>query len=516
MPTTIKLKNSVTTTNAPSSLAQGEVAINVTDKKIWVGNAATTPVQLLGTGADGSFTNLAYTGTLTGGTGVVNLGSGQLIKDASGNLGLGVTPSAWSGFRALQIGSTTSLWSGTSGNSSSFYTNNGYFNGSNRIYLTNGFATEYIQGSGQHIWFNAPSGTAGNAITFTQAMTLADAGNLTLGSGSTSATGERFAAYGAAGTGGDVNMSVYDTTSGKSVKMLVTGTSYNYAGMGASEAVIYAYDTNITLCSDGAKAIKFATNASERMRIDSAGNVIIGGTAVPNNTSNRGNLTVNGASNAIIQLNIGNTTSAAGYLFHDNTDMYMQNNKVGMINFATNATERMRIDSSGNVLVGTTSSSYETITNGFVIVGAAGVTAVGVGHSTGSGSGTNYMVFNYAGTKIGSITQNGTTAVAYNTTSDYRLKENVAPLQGALARVKALKPCTYTWKSAPDEIGEGFIAHELAEVCPQAVTGEKDAVNEDGSIKPQSIDTSFLVATLTAAIQELKAEVDALKAQINQ
>ena len=99
--------------------------------------------------------------------------SANLIFDGS-NFGVGVTPSAWSGFRATQIGSTTSLWSGaTAGsNSSSFYTNNGYFNGSSRIYLTNGNASEYIMGAGLHIWYTAPSGTAGNAITFTEAMRI--------------------------------------------------------------------------------------------------------------------------------------------------------------------------------------------------------------------------------------------------------------------------------------------------------------------------------------------------------
>jgi hypothetical protein len=84
-------------------------------------------------------------------------------------------------------------------------------------------------------------------------------------------------------------------------------------------------------------------------------------------------------------------------------------------------------------------------------------------------------------------------------------------MTGALAKVALLKPCTYKW-NADGSDGEGFIAHELQEVCPDAVTGEKDAVNEDGSIKAQGIDTSFLVATLTAAIQELKAEFDAYKA----
>ena len=135
-------------------------------------------------------------------------------------------------------------------------------------------------------------------------------------------------------------------------------------------------------------------------------------------------------------------------------------------------------------------------------------------HPTGVPSGYGYADFLFNGSGIGSITQSGTTAVLYNTTSDYRLKENIQPLSGALARVASLKPCTYTWKSAPEETGEGFIAHELAEVCPQAVSGEKDAVNNDGSIKPQGIDTSYLVATLTAAIQEQQALITQLTARI--
>jgi hypothetical protein len=124
----------------------------------------------------------------------------------------------------------------------------------------------------------------------------------------------------------------------------------------------------------------------------------------------------------------------------------------------------------------------------------------------------NGTVYNlrYRGSGVGSIVINSG-SVAFNTTSDYRLKENIQPMTGALAKVVQLKPCTYTWK-ATGETNEGFIAHELAEICPQAVTGEKDALEEDGSIRPQGIDTSFLVATLTAAIQELKAEFDAYKA----
>jgi hypothetical protein len=127
---------------------------------------------------------------------------------------------------------------------------------------------------------------------------------------------------------------------------------------------------------------------------------------------------------------------------------------------------------------------------------------------------SNYDHYNYRNGNgiVGSIRTNGS-GTSYLTSSDYRLKENVAPMTGALDKVAQLNPCTYTWK-VDGSIGQGFIAHELAEVCPDAVSGEKDQVNADGSIKPQGIDTSFLVATLTAAIQEQQAIITDLKARI--
>jgi len=170
--------------------------------------------------------------------------------------------------------------------------------------------------------------------------------------------------------------------------------------------------------------------------------------------------------------------------------------------------ERMRIDSSGNFLIACTAN---VTSGGFRFNPASGEGYIDLGHITGTASGSVYQQYVYAGSPIGSITQNGTTAVAYNTSSDYRLKNTIAPMTGALAKVALLKPCTYKWNVDGSD-GQGFIAHELAEVVPQCVTGEKDAVDADGNPKYQGIDTSFLVATLTAAIQELKAEFDAYKA----
>jgi hypothetical protein len=178
--------------------------------------------------------------------------------------------------------------------------------------------------------------------------------------------------------------------------------------------------------------------------------------------------------------------------------------------FFTNSAERARIDSSGNLLVGTT-TAYQS--GKFVVSwnGDGGTGGV-VLQNTGAGTAGQYAIqfFEQSTTRVGSIQTTGT-ATAYVTSSDYRLKENVAPMTGALATVAQLKPVTYTWKST-GSAGQGFIAHELKAVVPDCVTGEKDAIDADGNPDYQGIDTSFLVATLTAAIQELNAKFEAYKA----
>jgi hypothetical protein len=123
------------------------------------------------------------------------------------------------------------------------------------------------------------------------------------------------------------------------------------------------------------------------------------------------------------------------------------------------------------------------------------------------------MVFRQRGADRGSISTNGT-GTTYGTASDYRLKENIAPMTGALETVAALKPVTYKWKVNGSN-GQGFIAHELQAVVPDCVTGEKDAVGKDGKPVYQGIDTSFLVATLTAAIQEQQALIENLTTRLN-
>ena len=176
------------------------------------------------------------------------------------------------------------------------------------------------------------------------------------------------------------------------------------------------------------------------------------------------------------------------------------------------------IDSSGNVMVGTTSPIQNGI---FSVLSSASTAGLRTTAPAGSGvvldvsrtSATGDMVYfrTSSTTLAGYITCPTGTTTSYVSVSDYRLKENVQPMTTGLAIICSLKPVTYDWIS--DNLqGEGFIAHELQEVIPLAVTGDKDAVNQDGSIKPQGVDYSKIVVHLVAALQELDAKFEAYKA----
>lgn len=130
-------------------------------------------------------------------------------------------------------------------------------------------------------------------------------------------------------------------------------------------------------------------------------------------------------------------------------------------------------------------------------------------------NGVSLILFNKASTPIANISYNsGTGGVLYNVTSDYRLKENIVPLSGAIIKVMELRPSVYSMKANKDhEVVQGFLAHEFQTVLPWAVTGKKDEIGSDGNPIYQSIDLSKAVPLLVAAIQEQQRRIEALEAR---
>jgi hypothetical protein len=257
--------------------------------------------------------------------------------------------------------------------------------------------------------------------------------------------------------------------------------------------------------SDNSGSLALQTAGTTAITVDTSQNVGIG------TTSPNGKLEISGSSTFIPTTTITADNAVTGWRVRRTGGTYQREYYMGMrenstaLDFYDNTADalRMRINTSGNLCVGTTSNIAR--------IGAVfdGNTDNGcVLRTSTNASGTGFLYFQQDTTTCGSVVRVGTTsAVTYASTSDYRLKENVTPMTGALSKVARLKPVTYTWKSG-GESAEGFIAHELAEVCPDAVVGTKDELDKDGNPKYQAIDTSFLVATLTAALQETKALID--------
>jgi hypothetical protein len=282
------------------------------------------------------------------------------------------------------------------------------------------------------------------------------------------------------------------------------------------------------------------TNNTERMRIDSSGRLGIG-TPDPQKllhiastsaqsviTLQRTNSNTSGAIGALQWTALDNHTVASMVALGDG------NNEGAHITFNTTSaassdnpfgiSERMRINSSGVVTIGNTSQDpIADRVNGFsaghngngrlkLMQTSADALLVGRG---GSGNVTRFY-YNATGSasNVGSISITSS-STSYNTSSDYRLKENVVDMTGALNRVEQLQPKRFNFISDAETTVDGFIAHEVQSVIPEAITGEKDAVDDEGNPQYQGIDQSKIVPLLVGAIKELKAEIETLKSQIN-
>ena len=338
----------------------------------------------------------------------------KMRLDSAGNLGLGVTPSAWGSFKAVELPNGVYLGSFTGGTNAGYLGVNNYFNGSNYIYKNTDYATRYQQSVGEHQFFTAPSGTAGNDISFTQAMTLNSSGNL--GVGTTSPT-QRLDVY---GTGMKVNNASY---------VGYLGAGNTFAGGAASD-----------FCVRSDNVLSFATNGPyERARIDSSGNLLVGKTATSFST-------------------LGAEMRATGQV-------------LSAMSGSTNTTETLNVYSTG--------ASVQRF-------------YVGLG-------GTIYA-----------------TSTSISAISDATLKENVRNLETGLTEVMALRPRRFDWKNGDAQNVAGFVAQEVEQVLPELVTDYRYKTDNEGNdIIKKSLKMGDILPTLVNAIQEQQAIIESLKARLD-
>jgi hypothetical protein len=552
MPTTIKLKNSVTTTSVPSSLVQGEVAINITDKKVWVGNAATTPIQLLGGGADGNFTNISVSSVATFGAGTVSAPSITTTGDtntgiyfpaadtiafteggveamrisANGTVGIGTTTTTDAGVTittnvvrddsynakiALQSSSAGDypalLFSGcsaTNRNGAIIQTASTSGNSSTQITSAIVFPNPTSTTGAISFWTNGNVGTT----AYAERMRIDSSGNVGIGTSSPSSY---------VSNGGLAIDNTVATNAGQVVNLLSSGSSWFKIGrLTASSTAILQSGQDLALQPD-------------------SGNVCIGTTTTPNQkaviyrtsaTTSNGALLLDGnGSYAGLQFAVSGTLQ--GSISSDLAALYITHEDVIAFNTGgsgnVGGTERMRILSGGSVCVNTTAAVVDSTSRLIVsTTTASGIAAEFSNNTSGTacvainnlGAATSTLINWYAANNYRSaVTWDGTNII-YGTPSDQRLKENIVSASSALPLINEIKIRSFDWKENGKHIDFGVIAQELVSVVPEAVLKGKD--NQDGSIKESwSVDTSTLVPALIKAVQELNAKVVELEAKLN-
>jgi hypothetical protein len=294
------------------------------------------------------------------------------------------------------------------------------------------------------------------------------------------------------------------TTTDSGYKLDVTGTGRFTSTLLVSGAATFSSTVNVN-----------GATATTNLNILGVAGTMVGTTATnqqlritaPTTTANAGaGIRFDASSGAHeATANIGIVNNASGNLGSLVFNVY---------NGGSDFPEHMRIFSGGNVSIGTSSDLFYKLN---IYSPDLNNTAGTCTMKNGANNGGGYFVLfqNYLGGTAGVIQQLTATSILYNSSSDYRLKEDILPMQNAIDRILKIKPVTYKWKNTEDEYGEGFIAHELQEIVPMAVGGEKDDMNKDGTIKPQGIDYGKLTPLLVAAIQEQNKIIEDLKTRLD-
>jgi len=290
-----------------------------------------------------------------------------------------------------------------------------------------------------------------------------------------------------------------------------------------------AFEINVDQGGDiSGETIAFKMSGSEKMRIDSSGNVGIG-TSSPD-----GILSIKDTTDTYFYIQNNSTGTGSGDgsrigFTGASSVLRIQNQENSSIALHTNGSERMRITSSGKFYVGTTNGAFanDAAQHAAIVNSAANVYTLSLRNNldssdgrgllvaAGNGSGGRLIFFErFDGSTLGSITVASASSVSYNTSSDYRLKENVTTITDGITRLKTLKPSKFNFIEDKSKTLDGFLAHEVSSVVPEAITGTKDAVDSDNKPIYQGIDQSKLVPLLTAALQEEVAKREALEARV--
>ena len=311
----------------------------------------------------------------------------------------------------------------------------------------------------------------------------------------------------------------YTATSGTSV-VLTTGASVSdvieilvYDVFAIADHVKKSGDTMTGQLNANGGAVFNEDSADVDFRVESNGNanmlVIDGGSDIMSIGR-----AVNSSSTLAIQ-NKDDTNNNAIDVFNDNGNrtFSIQSNTSGDAQFKAfknDGTQTFTLDGSGNVFVNCTSTggTYQAQLE----VQTTGGSRIIQTKSAITGN-TNALTFNTPSGQAGAITTN-TTSTTYSTSSDYRLKENVTTSWDATSRIKQLKPSRFNFKADKDRTVDGFLAHEVSSIVPEAIIGKKDAVDSDGNIEPQGIDQAKLVPLLTKALQEAVAKIETLEAKV--
>ena len=464
----------------------------------------------------------------------IDVGGSEVMRiDSSGRVGIGVVPSTiWSSsYDALQIGLGGSVYAhGGAGSNMQMAANSVYEGTAPNYYdkyLTSSTASKYVQDSGLHIWSTAASGTAGNAITWSEAMRIDTSGNVGIGTSTPAANITIDKGLGA-------NSPTTFTTANSYLQLgvgdyntsgAVYAIGFGYSG-GATHSPAYIGFQQTETGSYTKGDLVFRTRSTstdveppERMRLDASGNVGIGVVPLAHHYKS---LEIGNTGSQITGRTAADTYFMSGlYWSGGSTIKYAVSSvPVGFYNITngvhiwSNApsgtagndatpTAAMVLDASGNLLVGV--STFANNTLGVAIRGASsGATDESIRCAVPSTSSTLQIGFYNSNGRVGSISTSGS-ATAFNTSSDQRLKENIADADDAGSKIDAIQVRKFDWKVDGSHQDYGMVAQELLEVAPEAVSGDSE------SDEMMGVDYSKLVPMMLKEIQSLRARIAALE-----